>query len=247
MSPVLEVSSVSLVIDGRKILDDVSFSVEKGSFTVLAGNNGAGKSQLLKIIKGLKKPSSGTIAIKGEDVTKSRQKRLSSVGLVFQNSDLQFVGETVEKDIMFGPENLGWDKERIRAKTEEMLNLFSLTELRNRRPSTLSGGEKRRLAIAGVLAMEVDIVFLDEPFTALDTPSVMTLIDTLISLHEKGVTLVVVSHETERFLAHTDRVIILNRGRKVFDGPSEESLDELRKNDVYIPPLPFRSLTWKAT
>ena len=75
----------------------------------------------------------------------------------------------------------------------------------------------------------------------------MTLIDTLISLHEKGVTLVVVSHETERFLAHTDRVIILNRGRKVFDGPSEESLDQLRKNDVYIPPLPFRSLTWKAT
>ena len=104
MSPVLEVSSVSLVIDGRKILDDVSFSVEKGSFTVLAGKNGAGKSQLLKIIKGLKKPSSGTIAIKGEDVTKSRQKRLSSVGLVFQNSDLQFVGETVEKDIMFGPD-----------------------------------------------------------------------------------------------------------------------------------------------
>lgn len=179
-------------------------------------------------------------------MTKNRKKRLSSVGLVFQNSDLQFVGETVEKDIMFGPENLSWDRERIRKKTEEMLSLFSLSALRNRRPSTLSGGEKRRLAIAGVLAMEVDTLFLDEPFTALDTPSVMILIDTLISLHEKGVTLVVVSHETERFLTHTDRVIIMKDGRKVFDGPSEESLDALRMNDVYIPPLPFRSLTWKA-
>ncbi|MGN0906212.1 MAG: energy-coupling factor ABC transporter ATP-binding protein [Bullifex sp.] len=246
MSAVIEVNDVTLELDGRKILDNVSFSIEKGSFTVIAGKNGAGKSQLLKIIKGLKKPTSGTILINGEDMTKNRKKRLASVGLVFQNSDLQFVGETVEKDIMFGPENLGWGEERIRKKTEEMLSLFSLTELRNRRPSTLSGGEKRRLAIAGVLAMEVDTVFLDEPFTALDTPSVLTLIDTLITLHKEGVTLAVVSHEAERFLAHTDRVIILNKGRKVFDGPAEESPDELRKNDVYIPQLPFRSLTWKA-
>ena len=130
MNSVIEVKDLSLEIGSKKILSDISFSLEKGSFTAICGRNGAGKSQLLRILKGLRKPTSGSIYIKGEDVTKNKNKKLSSVGLVFQESDLQIVGETVEKDLMFGPENLLWPNDKIEAKVNEMLELFSLTKLR---------------------------------------------------------------------------------------------------------------------
>lgn len=245
MDEILEVRNLSLNIQKKQILDSISFTLKKGSFTALCGRNGAGKSQLLRTIKGLRKQSSGNIFIKGEDVSKNKQKRLSSIGLVFQESDLQIVGETVEKDLMFGPENLGWSEDKINNKVEEMLNLFSLTHLKDRRPNTLSGGEKRRLAIASVLAMEPDMIFLDEPFSALDYPSVKSLIDTLIMLHKKEVTLCVVTHEVERFLAHTTNTILIKNGKIIYDGLSQDSLEELRKGDVYVPNLPFKELTWK--
>lgn len=245
MESIIEVKDLSLEIGSKKILSDISFSLEKGSFTAICGRNGAGKSQLLRILKGLRKPTSGSIYIKGEDVTKNKNKKLSSVGLVFQESDLQIVGETVEKDLMFGPENLLWPNDKIEAKVNEMLELFSLTKLRNRRPSTLSGGEKRRLAIASVLAMEPDIIFLDEPFAALDYPSVISLLDTLIMLHNKGVTLAIVTHEAERFLAHTTHTLLLKEGSVIFDGPSKDSLNVLKEADVFIPNLSFEELSWK--
>ncbi len=245
MDNILEVRNLSLNIQKKQILDNISFTLQKGSFTALCGRNGAGKSQLLRTLKGLRKQSLGSIFINGEDVSKNKQKRLSSIGLVFQESDLQIVGETVEKDLMFGPENLGWSDDKINNKVEEMLNLFSLTNLRDRRPSTLSGGEKRRLAIASVLAMEPDMIFLDEPFSALDYPSVKSLIDTLIMLHEKEVTLCVVTHEVERFLAHTTNTLLIKNGKIIYDGLSKDSLEELRKGDVYVPNLPFEELTWK--
>ena len=245
MDTILEVKNLSLNIQKKQILDDVSFSLKRGSFTAICGKNGAGKSQLLRILKGLRKQSDGAIFINNEDVSKNRSKRLTQVGLVFQESDLQIVGETVEKDLRFGPENLGWSEDIINNKVDEMLNLFSLTSLKDRRPSTLSGGEKRRLAIASVLAMEPDILFLDEPFSALDYPSVISLIDTLIMLHEKGVTLAVVTHEVERFLAHTTNTLILKNGRLIYDGASESALAELKKAEVYVPNLPFKDLSWK--
>lgn len=245
MDTILEVKNLSLNIQKKQILDSVSFSLKRGSFTAICGKNGAGKSQLLRILKGLRKQSDGAIFINNEDVSKNRSKRLTQVGLVFQESDLQIVGETVEKDLRFGPENLGWSEDIINNKVDEMLNLFSLTSLKDRRPSTLSGGEKRRLAIASVLAMEPDILFLDEPFSALDYPSVISLLDTLIMLHEKGVTLAVVTHEVERFLAHTTNTLILKNGRLIYDGASESALSELKKAEVYVPNLPFKDLSWK--
>ena len=245
MDEILEVRNLSLNIRDKQILDNISFTLKKGSFTALCGRNGAGKSQLLRTLKGLRKQTSGNILIKGEDVSKKKQKRLSSIGLVFQESDLQIVGETVEKDLRFGPENLGWSENKINTKVEKMLSLFSLTHLKDRRPNTLSGGEKRRLAIASVLAMEPDMIFLDEPFSALDYPSVISLIDTLIMLNQNGVTLCVVTHEVERFLAHTTNTILLKNGKIIYDGSSQESLEELKKGDVYVPNLPFKELTWK--
>ncbi len=244
MAGILEVENLSLTIDGKDIYKDVSFCIEKGSFSVLCGRNGAGKSQLLKTIKGLIKPSSGRILIKDQDVSRKKSERLMQTALVFQDADLQSVGESVEKDIDFGPENLGWSHERVVENREKAINLLGLEDLRNQRPSTLSGGEKRKLAIAGVLAMESEIILLDEPFANLDYPSTKTVLETLLNLHAKGMTLLVVTHEVEKFLAHTDKVLILKEGKLIYDGKAEESLEALRSADVYVPALDFKELTW---
>lgn len=246
MGEILRIENLAWKTGGRNIFSSVSFSVEEGSFTLLCGRNGAGKSQLLKTLKGLQNPSEGKILLRGEDVSKDRNRRLHALALVFQDADVQSVGETVEKDIEFGPENLGWPSDRIIAKREEVIALLGLEAKRKQRPATLSGGEKRKLAIAGVLAMEPEVILLDEPFANLDYPSTVTVIETLLTLHRKGHTLIIVSHEAEKFLAHTDRVLILKEGSLIFDGPSRESMEALRAADVYLPRLPFEELSWLA-
>ena len=243
----LEVKDLCLNIDKKQILSSVSFCVEKGDFAVLCGRNGAGKSQLLKIIKGLRKQSSGSIFISGQDLSRDRGERMKRIALVFQNADLQAVGETVEKDVAFGPENLGWDIKRIKERTDQVISLLGLEEKRHQRPATLSGGEKRKLAIAGTLAMDPDIILLDEPFVALDYPSVRTVLSSLVSLHRKGHTILIVSHEIEKFLAHATRLLILKEGKITCQGRPEDCLDELREAEVYLPDLPFKELTWLTT
>lgn len=244
MEAVLETEGLTLALQGKNIFTDITFCLEKGSFTVLCGRNGAGKSQLLRTLKGLQKPTSGKILINGEDVSRSKSRRLASVALVFQNADLQAVGETVEKDIEFGPENLGLSRDEVVRRRDEAITLLALDKQRRQRPQTLSGGEKRKLAIAGVLAMKPEVILLDEPFANLDYPSTLTVLRTLKSLHEKGHTIVVVSHEIEKILALTDSVIIMKDGRITYSGRSEESLDKLRSADIYVPSLPFQELTW---
>jgi len=244
MAAILKVENLSLSIEGKDIYKDISFCIEKGSFAVLCGRNGAGKSQLLKTIKGLIKPSKGQILINGNDLTRKKSERLKQTALVFQDADLQSVGETVEKDIDFGPENLGWDHGKVVEHREKAIKLLELDGLRNQRPSTLSGGEKRKLAIAGVLAMNSDIILLDEPFANLDYPSTKTVLETLLRLHEQGMTLLIVTHEVEKFLAHTDKVLIMKEGKLIYDGDAKDSLDALKAADVYVPSLDFKDLTW---
>lgn len=244
MAAILKVQNLSLSIEGKDIYKDISFCIEKGSFSVLCGRNGAGKSQLLKTIKGLIKPSQGQILINGNDLTKKKSERLKQTALVFQDADLQSVGETVEKDIDFGPENLGWDHGKVIEHREKAIKLLELDGLRNQRPSTLSGGEKRKLAIAGVLAMDSDIILLDEPFANLDYPSTKTVLETLLRLHVQGMTLLIVTHEVEKFLAHTDKVLIMKEGKLIYDGDAKDSLKALKAADVYVPSLEFKDMTW---
>ncbi len=244
MDAALEVQDLSLSIDGKQIYKDISFSLAQGSFTVLCGHNGAGKSQLLRTLKGLAKPSSGRILINGLDVTRKKKSRLSSIGLVFQDADFQIVGESVEKDVAFGPINLGWSEDRVDKVVSRTLAMMGLEDKRRQRPQTLSGGEKRRLAIAGVLAMEPGLIMLDEPFANLDSPSTMSVLKALADLHQAGQSLLVTSHEVDRFLAHTDRVLILEEGRLVYQGPSKDSLDALKKSGVHVPGPAFEELTW---
>ena len=245
MEPALQIDDLSLQIGDRMILDHVSLTLEKGAFAALCGRNGAGKSQLLRCIKGLRKPSAGRISIDGSEAdAKTRMKRIA---LVFQNAEMQIVSQSVEKDIAFGPENMGLGKEEIARRVESAMHLMGLEGRAKQRPQTLSGGELRKCAIAGILAMEPDVILLDEPFANLDYPSTLTVIRALDTLHEKGYSIIVVSHEAEKFLRHTDRTIIMADGRIAADGSSRDVMPLLKGNGIYIPDgARIEDLSWLA-
>ncbi len=212
---------------------------------LLTGPNGSGKSLLLKCIKGLLKPTSGTIVINGEDLTKSSRKRLQAIGLIFQDADSQIVGQTVERDILFGLENLQLPLEEQQKRLEDVSTLLDLKTKFKQRPRTLSGGEKRRLSIAGVLVMEPQVLVLDEPFANLDYPSVLQVIRTLLKLHETGHTIILVSHEAEKILAYTDQTILLEQGKVVADGKAKDLLPMMTAHGVYVPSgVKIEELTW---
>ena len=240
----LSVENLSFSIDGTKLLKNITFSLEKGSLTLVAGKNGSGKSMLLKCLKGLEKPDEGIIKVNGKVLKKERE-RMKAFGLVFQDTSLEIVGSTVIKDIAFGQENLRMERERIQETTNKMISLFNLEKIQDLPPSVLSGGEKRRLSIAGVLAMEPEIILMDEPLANLDYPSVKMVLSTLIELKKKGVTVIIVSHEAEKLLSLTDNTIILSKGKLVDMGPSIDMMDTLRENEVYLPPkASFEDLSW---
>ena len=240
----LSVENLSFSIDGTKLLKNITFSLEKGSLTLVAGKNGSGKSMLLKCLKGLEKPDEGIIKVNGK-VLKREKERMKAFGLVFQDTSLEIVGSTVRKDIAFGLENLRMEKDIIQEKTNRMVSLFALEKIQDLPPSVLSGGEKRRLSIAGVLAMEPEIILMDEPLANLDYPSVKMVLSTLVQLKEKGVTVIIVSHEAEKLLSLTDNTMILSEGRLVEMGRSKYKMGALRDNEVYLPPKAvFEDLTW---
>ena len=243
MDAVLRTEDLCLDINGKAIFKDVSLSLEKGTFAALCGRNGAGKSQLLRCLKGLRKPTSGNILIDGNP--SSPKERMKRIALVFQSAEMQIVQQSVEKDIAFGPENLGLDKAEVQRRVDEAISIMNLEEKRLQRPQTLSGGELRKTAIAGVLAMQPDVILLDEPFANLDYPSTLAVIKALIAMHERGYTILVVSHEAEKFLAHTDMLFIMDKGSLAVAGKSEEVFERLRDYDIYLPKsCSFGDLTW---
>ena len=240
---VLDVRNLSLKTGEIKILDNVTFSVNKGSLTAVCGNNGAGKTSLLMILKGLIRQSEGSIFIDNTDVSQRRGKRLEKTGLAFQEPELQIVGETVEKDLMFGLKNLRLDDSEIKKRTSEILDILDLEKLKNRAPSTLSGGEKRRLVLGGVLIMKPQIIMLDEMLSNLDFPTSCEMLRLLMKLKETGQTIILVSHDVEKYLKLTDRVIILENGKTVFTGCSELSLPLLKKHRICASSLEFDKMT----
>ena len=233
MDNALQIENLSLSLNGLKVLDDISLTLEKGSLAAMCGRNGAGKSQLLRCIKGLRRPDSGRILIDGREM--DAKARMKSIALVFQNAEMQIVSQSVEKDIAFGPENMGLPKDEVRRRVDYALHLMGLEDKAKQRPQTLSGGELRKCAIAGILAMEPDAILLDEPFANLDYPSTLTVMHALDALHEKG----------EKFLAHTDTLFIMEEGHIVEAGRSCELFGKLPDYDIYIPAgASFGDLTW---
>jgi biotin transport system ATP-binding protein len=238
----LEVKDLGLKLEGKQIFENVSFSVGQGELLAICGPNGSGKSCLLKTIKGLLKQSCGSVLVDGKEQDCSE--RLLSTGLVFQDADVQTVGETVEKDIAFGPRNLRWTDEKVKQSIEEVIELLNMQKYRKMRPQVLSGGEKRCLAIAGVLAMHPGIVMMDEVFSNLDYPSVQMVLKAVLKLKKEGIAVVIVSHDIDCFLAYADKVLVVDDGKAVYFGKPEASLEVLKKHSVHVSDIPLEKMTW---
>jgi biotin transport system ATP-binding protein len=193
-------------------LNDISLSIENGGCTIIAGANGSGKSLLMSIIAGLEEPSSGTV------------KTGAKVGLVFQEPDAQILGETPREDVAFGPKNMGLSKEETRARVLAALDATGLTDRADFPARSLSGGEKRRLAAAGVLAMDAQIIIFDEPYANMDFPGVVQVNALFKKLISDGKTVIILTHELEKCLALSNLFIVLFKGKKVFDGTAEQAL-----------------------
>lgn len=210
-------------------LEQLSFHIPAGSFTAIIGHTGSGKSTLIQHLNGLIMPTKGKVTIGAYELTKGKKpddmKELrSKVGIVFQYPEHQLFEETVEKDIAFGPENFGVPESDIQTRTIEALTQVGLAqELLERSPFDLSGGQMRRVAIAGVLAVKPEVLVLDEPTAGLDPRGQKEMMDMFYRLHEEeNSTTILVTHSMEDALKYADHVIILNDGQLYMEGPPEE-------------------------
>lgn len=221
--------------DGKIGIEDINLNIREGSLVVLAGVNGSGKTTLLRHLNGLLTPTSGTVRLAGISVVQDLLKARQFVGMVFQDADSQIVGETVYEDVAFGPENLRLDRAQIQRRVLNALQTVGMADLAHKRPHLLSEGEKRRLAIAGILAMEPRVIVFDEPFSSLDFPGVKQVLEQILTLHTLGHTILVTTHDLEKIIAHADRLILMSGGKIVRDGIPADIIKEVETFGVRKP------------
>jgi len=205
------------------VLRGISLTIEEGSYTALIGPNGCGKTTLIKHLNGLLRPTAGWVSVDGmktTDTAKIREIR-RRVGMVFQNPDSQIVGMTVEEDVAFGPGNLGLPSAEIRRRVDVCLQMVGMAGLEKRPPHTLSGGEKRLLSLAGVLAMDPLYIALDEPAAYLDHAGKHRVLEHIRRLHREGMAIIHIAHDM-RDVAAADRVVVMDRGQLILAGTGEE-------------------------
>ena len=226
-------------------LDDVSFEIEDGSILGVIGHTGSGKSTLLQHLNGLLKPDSGEVWIDDACITDGSTKLVDirrRVGLVFQYPEYQLFEETVAKDVAFGPRNLGLDEDEIQRRVRYALDLVGLNyeEIKDMSPFEHSGGNKRRIAIAGVLAMEPKVLILDEPTAGLDPKAHREILSMVKRIHEnEGMSIVFVSHNMVDIASMADKVIVMNTGRIVLEGTPAQVFahsEELAGMGLNVPP-----------
>lgn len=205
-------------------IKNINLSIEKGSFNVILGHNGSGKSTFARLLNGMLKPDEGKITIDGLDTLneKNEYEIRRRLGLVFQNPDNQIICTIVEEDVAFGPENLGIEPKEIRRRVDAALEAVGMSEFAKAAPHQLSGGQKQRVALAGILAMEPECIVLDEPTAMLDPIGRREVINAITTLNkEKNITVILITHFMEE-AENADRVIVMNQGEIVADGkPSE--------------------------
>ena len=232
MEPILQVKNLNYIYSAgtpfeHQALDNVSFSVERGEFIGIIGHTGSGKSTLMQHLNGLLKPTSGEILLDGKDIWSdkalTRQARFR-VGLVFQYPEYQLFEETVYKDIAFGPKNMKLSAEEVDRRVREASRLVGLTEKQLEvSPFDLSGGQKRRVAIAGVIAMEPEILILDEPTAGLDPVGRAEILGNIEAYRKaKNATIMMVSHSMEDVARLTDRLLVMNGSKLAFDSTPAE-------------------------
>lgn len=220
---VLEVEGLRHVYpNGLKALEDIHFKIGQGEFVALIGQNGAGKTTLAKHFNGLLRPSRGRVLIHGQDTRGQKVSSLArTVGFVFQNPDHQIFNDTVAKETAFGPTNLGVSESEVRRRVEAALQAVRLVGRANDSPQDLSRGERQRLAFASVLAMETDIIVLDEPTTGLDQKEAMDIMDLASQLNAKGHTIVFITHDMALVARYAQRVLVLCKGSILLDGSAD--------------------------
>ena len=248
MNPILEVKNLNYIYSigtpfEHQALQDVSFSVNRGEFIGIIGHTGSGKSTLMQQLNGLLKPTSGTVLLDGKDIWSdkklTRQARFR-VGLVFQYPEYQLFEETVYKDIAFGPKNMGLKSDEIDRRVREAAGFVGLTEEQLQvSPFDLSGGQKRRVAIAGVIAMEPEVLILDEPTAGLDPIGRAEILANIEAYRKsKNATIMMVSHSMEDVARLTDRLLVLNGSHLAMDATPEEVFthaEELVQMGLSIP------------
>ena len=212
-----------------RVITDLDFSVERGSFTAILGHNGCGKSTMAKLFNGLNRPTSGTVTVNSMNTADDEHELdiRRTVGLVFQNPDNQIVSTILEEDVAFGPENLGIPPEEIRKRVDESLKAVDMYEYRHHDTHKLSGGQKQRVAIAGMLAMQLECLVLDEPTAMLDPHGRREVIDTIVKLNkELGMTIVLITHYMDE-AALAGRVAVMDEGRIILDGTPREVFSQV--------------------
>ena len=232
MAPILQIQNLSHLYSAgtpfeHKALDEVSFSVERGEFIGIIGHTGSGKSTLMQHMNGLLKPTSGSVLLDGVDIwtdKKTTRQARFRVGLVFQYPEYQLFEETVYKDIAFGPKNMGLKADEVDRRVREAASFVGLTEAQlNVSPFDLSGGQKRRVAIAGVIAMEPEVLILDEPTAGLDPAGREGILENIQSYRKaKNATIMMVSHSMSDVARLTERLLVMNGSRLAMDGTPDE-------------------------
>lgn len=213
--------------DGSRGLAGTDLSVETPCFTVLSGPNGCGKSLLARHFLGLERPGSGQVLLDGSPLDSCLADARRRIALVFQEPEHQILGVTVREDVEFGPRAAGLPREHYADRTAAALERAGLAGFEDRLASALSGGEKRRLAVASSLVADPELLILDEPFNDLDWQGASDLIDVLLGLRSAGTGILVLTHDLEKCLAHADRLVVMDQGRIVRDGTPAELWDEL--------------------
>lgn len=236
-------------------LRDICLNVNEGEFLGIAGHTGSGKSTLIQHFNGLLKPTSGEVIVDGVDINrkefkKELKKLRMQVGIVFQYPEYQLFEETVERDIAFGPRNLGLSDTEVQHRVAEAMDLLKLSKkLRKKSPFDLSGGQKRKIAIAGVLAMQPKYLILDEPTAGLDPKGREEFLELIADLHRKGMTVVMVSHSMDDIARYAQRMIVLEHGQIRLEGTPQavfSQADVLEQIGLGVPTLTKLLLTLKA-
>lgn len=225
-------------------LRNINLKIADGAFTVLVGQTGSGKSTLVNLIDALTLPTSGQVIVNGRLINNQTSKReqelfRQKIGFVFQFPERQLFAQTVREDLAFGPQNLGWSQEKINKSIRKALETLQLSPaILEQSPFSLSGGQKRRVAIAGVLAMNPEVLILDEPAVGLDSLAVHRLLNIIKELNQRGVTIIMITHYLEMVTSLVTQIIALHDGQITFDGNPQEffgSQQLLNKSNLLAP------------
>jgi cobalt/nickel transport system ATP-binding protein len=243
MMVILETRGLGFAYEqGKEILKEVNIKIEKGSFIALLGANGCGKTTLVQQLNGIMKPTSGQVLLNGVELKSLKDALVySNIGLVFQNPDDQLFSYTVSEDVAYGVINLGIKGEELKIRVDWALKLLDISELKDREIHKLSFGQKKRVAIAGVLAMKPGILILDEPTAGLDPMTISNLMMTLKSIQrDEGVTIIIATHEVDIVPVNCDYVYVMNKGRVILEGEPEQVFKNktaLRESNLRLPRL----------